>query len=199
MEYSLDVCQVQLVYCICFMFLCYSSAQFCLLLKSVEIFQLVLNSVFLPLVSVSFVSYILKPCYKVHIYVYNSFKMSVDKPFFNLFFDFYKSLFICFWLHWVFIAVHGLSSCMQLGPLSSCSARASSAVASFVAEHRLQMCGPQQSWLISLSNCDSWAPEHRPSNRGAWAVLACLWLVGSSPALQGGFLTSEPPGKPLCL
>ena len=51
-----------------------------------------------------------------------------------------------------------------------------------------------------------WALEPRLSGYGAWASLALrMWdLPGSgmeptSPALAGGFFTTEPPGKPPCL
>ena len=54
-----------------------------------------------------------------------------------------------------------------------------------------------------LRNCSFWAPEHRLSTRGARAqLLFGMWdLPGSetesvSPTLAGGFLATEPPGKP---
>ena len=55
-----------------------------------------------------------------------------------------------------------------------------------------------------LSRCNSQALGHRLNSFGAWAQLLCgLWgLPGSgikptSPALAGGFFTTEPPRKPL--
>ena len=68
-------------------------------------------------------------------------------------------------------------------------------VASLIAEHRL--------WCRSFSSCGSRALEHRLSNCGAWAQLfrGMRDLPGSgielmSPALTGGFFTTEPPGRP---
>ena len=55
-----------------------------------------------------------------------------------------------------------------------------------------------------LSSCTSRVLEHRLSSCSTWAlVLLRLWdLPGSgiepvSPALAGGFVTTEPPGNPL--
>ena len=63
-------------------------------------------------------------------------------------------------------------------------------VASLVVEH-------------GLSRCGSWALEHRLDSCGTRAKLPPnMWdLTGSgielmSPALAGGFFTTEPPGKP---
>ena len=54
-----------------------------------------------------------------------------------------------------------------------------------------------------LSSCGSRAPERRLSSCGARAqLLRGMWdlpgpgLEPVSPALAGGFLTTEPPGKP---
>ena len=56
---------------------------------------------------------------------------------------------------------------------------------------------------MSLSNCDSKTLEHRLNSCNALASLLCnMWdLPGSgidpvSPALAGGFFTTEPSGKP---
>ena len=46
------------------------------------------------------------------------------------------------------------------------------------------------------------APEHRFNSCGAWALLCGMWdhpgsgIEPVSPTLAGGFLTTEPPGKP---
>ena len=80
--------------------------------------------------------------------------------------------FAIFWLHWVFVAAHGLS--LQLrragdtlccgvwashcGGFSCCRARALGMRASVVA-------------ACELSSCGSWALEHRLSSCGAWAQL----------------------------
>ena len=54
-----------------------------------------------------------------------------------------------------------------------------------------------------FSSCGSQALEHRLSTCGAQALLPCsMWdlprseIAPMSPALAGGFLTTEPPGKP---
>ena len=77
------------------------------------------------------------------------------------------------------------------GGFSCCGARALGAWASVVVA-----CG--------LSSCGSQAVERRLSSCGAWAyLLHGMWdlpgpgLEPMSPALAGGFLTTEPPGKPL--
>ena len=54
-----------------------------------------------------------------------------------------------------------------------------------------------------LSNCGSWALEHKLSSFGAWGFVT-PWHVESSwardgtvtPALAGRFSTTRPPGKP---
>ena len=90
-----------------------------------------------------------------------------------------------------------LSSCSKWGLLSSC---ASYVVASLIGEHRLY--GMQASVVVALglSNCCSWALEHRVSSCGAWAYLLCgMWDLRKSgteprsPALAGRFFTTEPP------
>ena len=57
-----------------------------------------------------------------------------------------------------------------------------------------------------VSSCSSWVPEHRFSSCSAWALFLCsTWnLPGPgieplSPALAGGFFTTEAPGEPLSL
>ena len=92
---------------------------------------------------------------------------------------------------------------------------------SFIAEHRLlSSCGVQASHRGGFSRCRAWAGGHAGSrsyrtwalehglcSRGARAQLPCgiRDLLGpgielaprykASPALQGGFLTTRPPGK----
>ena len=53
-------------------------------------------------------------------------------------------------------------------------------------------------------SCSSWALEHWVNRCGTWALLLCgMWnlpvsgIEPASPALQGGFFTTELPGKPL--
>ena len=58
---------------------------------------------------------------------------------------------------------------------------------------------------VSFSSCGSWALEDRLDSCGAQAqLLHCMWdlpgpgIESVSPALTGGFFTTEPPGKPCC-
>lgn len=44
---------------------------------------------------------------------------------------------ICFWLHWAFVALHGLSQLQRVGANLRCSTRVFIVVASLVAGHRL--------------------------------------------------------------
>ncbi|XDC77693.1 hypothetical protein R6Z07F_008866 [Ovis aries] len=87
--------------------------------------------------------------------------------------------------------------------LSSFSVQASHC--SGLSRHRAWAPGQWASEAVAhwLSSCTSPAPEHRLDSCGARASLLCgMWgLPGSgiepmTPALPGGFLTSEPPGKP---
>ena len=60
-------------------------------------------------------------------------------------------IFYFFWQHWVFIFEHGLSPvAASRGPLPSCDAQVSTAVASLVAELRLQGRWALQLWCIGL-------------------------------------------------
>ena len=96
-------------------------------------------------------------------------------------------LFIYFWLHWVFVAVHGLLI----------------AVACLIAEHGLQVHRLQQLWHTGsvVVACGLWS---------AGSAVVVHWLSGSTvcgiflhqgsnlcPLHQaGGFLTTAPPGQP---
>ena len=108
---------------------------------------------------------------------------------------FFFNKFIYFWLHWVFVAVHGLSLVSARGGYSS-----------------LRCSGFSLQWLLLLqstgsrqagfSSCGSRAVELRLSSWGAQAwLLRGMWdLTGPGlepvfPALAGGFLTMVPPGK----
>ena len=82
-----------------------------------------------------------------------------------------------FWLHWVLVAAHRIF-------VAACRL--------FVAAHGL------------LFSCGTQAPEHMGSvvaARGLSCPAACGILVPrpgikpASPALEGGFLTTGPPGK----
>ena len=107
-------------------------------------------------------------------------------PFLLLFLK--KKLFIylfIFWLHWVFVAVHGLSLVAVIRGYSS-----------------MRCVGFSLWWLLLLwsmgsrhvgfSSCGSRALEHRLSSCGAWAYLLCsMWdppgpgLKPVSPAMAG--------------
>ena len=107
-------------------------------------------------------------------------------------------LFIYFWLRWVFLAVRGLSLVGVSGGYSAtlhCGAWAFHCSGFFC-------CGAQAlgMWASVVVACEL-------SSCGAWASLLCgMWdLPGPgiepvSPALEGGFPTTVPPGKSLaCL
>ena len=74
---------------------------------------------------------------------------------------------------------------------------------SLVAEHRLWGMQASVAAERGLSSWGSQALRHRLSSRGSWS-LAAPRHVGSSrtrdrtmsPALAGGFFSTEPPGKP---
>ena len=83
--------------------------------------------------------------------------------------------------------------------------------ASLVAEHGLLLlqstgsscCGAQALGLVGFSSCGSRALAHRLNSCGVRALLLCsMWdlphsgVEPVSPALAGGFFTTEPPGKP---
>ena len=113
-------------------------------------------------------------------------------------------LFIHFWPCWLFMAVQVFSlvvmnkgrlliGCMGFlcGGLPCCRAQARGAGASAVVAH-------------GLSSCSSWALEHGCNSCGKWAqLLHGMWdplgpgIKPGSPALQGGFFTTESPGMTL--
>ena len=117
---------------------------------------------------------------------------------------FFFILFIYFWLHWVFVAVRGLSlvaaragatlhCCAQAshcGGFSCRGAQALGARASVVVARRLSICG-SQALECRLSSCGTRAQLLR----GMWD-LPGPGLEPVSPALAGRFLTTAPPGKP---
>ena len=96
----------------------------------------------------------------------------------------FKILFIYFWLCWFFVAFLVVVCGLLI------------AVAFLFAEHGLQGAAGSRS-------CDSCAPEHRLNSCGVQAqLLLGLWGLPElgielmSPALAGGFFTTEPPWKP---
>ena len=77
------------------------------------------------------------------------------------------------------------------------------AVASLVAEHRLQDMQASVVAARGLRSCCSQALEHRLNSCGTWDQFLCsVWdlprpgIKPMSPALAGTFFTIEPPGKP---
>ena len=96
------------------------------------------------------------------------------------------------------------SSCDKWGLLFLAVCGLLIAVASLVAEHSLLGTQALVVVVCELSSCSLWTLWHWLSNCGTWAYLLCgMWdLPGSgikpvSLALQGSFLTTAPPGKPL--
>ena len=78
-------------------------------------------------------------------------------------------------------------------------------VASLAAGHGLEGAWASVVAAHELSSCGSWALEHSLSSRGAQAqLLLSMWdlsrsgIKPRSPALAGGFFTTEPLGKPIC-
>ena len=106
------------------------------------------------------------------------------KIFFQVFYLF-SCLFIYFWLIWVFIAVHGLSLVAASGGYSSLRCTAFSL-----------------RWLLLLRSTGSKCVGFS-SCRARAQLLRDMWdLPGPgvepvSPALEGRFLTTVPPGKSL--
>ena len=102
------------------------------------------------------------------------------------------------------LLLHGLfSSCSEEGLLFIAVCRLLIAVASPVAEHRLQGTWASVVVACGLSSCGSWALEHRLSSCGARAqLLHGMWdlsVTGIKPvslALAGRFFTTELPEKP---
>ena len=86
------------------------------------------------------------------------------------------------------------SSCREQGLLSACGAQAS--------HRRAFSRAAQVLGHLGFSGCSSWSREHELSSCGtqSWLLRGMRDLPRSgveplSPALAGGFLTTEPPGK----
>ena len=102
----------------------------------------------------------------------------------------YKSDFFFFlWLHWVFVAAHGLSLVAARGTTLCCAARASH-------------CGGFS--CCGAPALGAWAVEHRLSSCDSQAQLLCgMWdlpgpgIESMYLALAGRLLTTAPPGKSL--
>ena len=108
---------------------------------------------------------------------------------------------------YLLILVRGLSLAAASGGYTLVAVRGLLiASASLAVEHTLQ--GTLSSLVVAcgLSSCSSRAPEHRLNSCGtrAWLLRSRRHHPGPeietmSPALAAGFLTTEPPGKPLLL
>ena len=105
----------------------------------------------------------------------------------------FEYIFIClfsyFWLCWVFIAVWAFLTC------SAWASRYSG----------FSCCRTQALGRLDFSRCGLWALAHRLSSWSTRAqLLRSLWnpprpgIKPLSPALAGGFFTTEPPRETLC-
>ena len=112
----------------------------------------------------------------------------------------FKFLFI-FWLH-LHCCTQAFSSCGERGLLFVVVRRLLVVVASFVAEHGLQVHGLQQLWPAGsvvvargLQSTGSVVVVHELSCSMACEIFPDQGSEPVSPALAGGFLTTVPPGK----
>ena len=106
--------------------------------------------------------------------------------------------FFNFWLCWVFVAACGLSQVVVSRGYSLLAARGLSYCSGFSCDRA------QALECVGFCSCSSQALECGLSSCGAWASLPQgtwdlpgLRMEMMSPALAGGFLTTEPPGRPL--
>ena len=107
-----------------------------------------------------------------------------------------------FMLNWVFTTGFSLvAESKDHSLVAMC--RLLTAMASLVVEHRLQGMQTLAVAAHGLSSCSSQALEQGFSNCSTWAQLFHgMWdtpgpgIESASPALAGGFFTTEPPGKP---
>ena len=134
--------------------------------------------------------------------------IALPPPWLNLFLGIVGFFFFLAALH-LHCCVHVFSSCSERGLLLVVVHGLLIAVASLVAEHRLQECGLHQLQHVGsvvvacrLSSCGSWALECRLSSCGPQAQLLLsmcdLPELGIKPVsfvLAGGFFTTVPPGK----
>ena len=115
----------------------------------------------------------------------------------ELFFERFIYLLNFFRLWWVFVIAQGFSL------VAGSRGYLSLPWAGFSLWWLLHSCGAKALGHMSFSSCSKWAPEHKLSTSGSWAqLLHCIWDLpgpGTEPGsltLQGGFLTTGPPGKP---
>ena len=110
----------------------------------------------------------------------------------------------CFWLCW-FLAERAFFLVTATGSNSQIMAHRLTAGASLVTGHGLQVARASvaASSPRELRSCGSWALERRLDSRVAQAQLFLSpWdlsrsgIEPMSPALAGGFFTTESPGKP---
>ena len=113
----------------------------------------------------------------------------------NFFLSFFKIYFICFWLHWVFVAARGLSLVVASMGYSS-----------------LRRVGFSLWWLLLFWSMGSRHAGSLVVTRGLWSTGSAVVMHGLSssttwdlpapglerlsPALAGGLLTTTPPRKP---
>lgn len=115
----------------------------------------------------------------------------------------------------MFAALHRLFSSGERGPLYLFLSLSAAGVRRFGTGFSLVVSGGRSSlwwtgfsccgtraWQAGFSHCGSWALERGLGNRGAQAQLLCrVWTLPGlgmepvSPAVEGGFLATTPPGK----
>ena len=114
----------------------------------------------------------------------------------NIFLFYNDFLKIYFWLRWAFTAAWAFLQLWRVGAALQwwCVAFHHGGLSCFRARALGHMV---------FSSCSSWAPGHSLSSCGTQAQLLCsMWglpgpgMESVSPALAGGFFTTEPPGKP---
>ena len=127
---------------------------------------------------------------------------AVEGRFRFFFFLLYIYIIYLFWLCWVFAAAQAFLQLWRAGATLRLPGEGFSARWPLVVEHWLQ--GSQASVVVTrgLSSCHSRALEHRLHSRGTQAQLpggmwdfSRLGIKPTSPALAGGFFSTEPSGK----
>ena len=96
------------------------------------------------------------------------------------------------WLRWVFVAARAFSSCSKQGLLSSCGVRASCCSSFSCCKARAAAAQASAAVACGLCSCGSQAQQLLCSMRD----LPGPGVEPVSPALAGGFFTTEPPGMP---
>ena len=117
---------------------------------------------------------------------------SHDEILCGIFFVFYKKFFYFLTVLGLHCCLRAFSNCCQQELLLIVVCSLLIAVASFIAEHRLEGMRASEVAVLGLSSCDSWA----------WLLQDMCDLPGPgvepmSPALAGRLLSTAPPGKSL--